>query len=63
MIVRSTVDLADNLGLQVVDAGVEDNETWKELDVLGCDTIQGYHLSRPMSASLLTSWLTEWARP
>jgi diguanylate cyclase len=58
VIVRSTVDLGRNLGLRVVAEGVEDQTTWQELDALGCDAIQGYHVSRPVSADDLTSWLT-----
>jgi diguanylate cyclase (GGDEF)-like protein/PAS domain S-box-containing protein len=56
-IVRSTIDLAHNLGLRVVAEGVEDEETWYDLGVLGCDTIQGYYLARPLSAVDLTAWL------
>jgi diguanylate cyclase (GGDEF)-like protein/PAS domain S-box-containing protein len=63
VIVRSTIDLAHNLGLQVVAEGVEDRETWEELDLLGCDTIQGYHLAKPMSATTLTAWLVERPQP
>ena len=63
VIVRSTVDLAHNLGLQVVAEGVEDKETWQELDLLGCDAIQGYHLAKPMSASTLTAWLVQRHQP
>jgi EAL domain-containing protein (putative c-di-GMP-specific phosphodiesterase class I) len=63
VIVRSTVDLAHNLGLQVVAEGVEDAETWQELDLLGCDTIQGYHLARPMSPSQLAAWLESRGNP
>jgi predicted signal transduction protein with EAL and GGDEF domain len=56
-IVRSTIDLAHNLGLKVVAEGVEDEETWQALDLLGCDTIQGYYLARPMSTADLAPWL------
>jgi len=59
VIVRSTVDLGRNLGLRVVAEGVEDQTTWQELDALGCDAIQGYHVSRPVPADDLTSWLTQ----
>jgi diguanylate cyclase (GGDEF)-like protein len=57
VIVRSTVDLGHNLGLQVVAEGVEDQETWQELAALGCDTVQGYYLGKPMPAGELTDWL------
>ncbi len=57
VIVHSTVDLGRNLGLRVVAEGVEDQTTWHELAALGCDAIQGYHVSRPVPADDLTSWL------
>ncbi|NUZ05266.1 putative bifunctional diguanylate cyclase/phosphodiesterase [Piscinibacter koreensis] len=47
-IVRSTIDLAHNLGLQVVAEGVESAEVWNMLRELGCDQAQGYHMGRPM---------------
>jgi EAL domain-containing protein (putative c-di-GMP-specific phosphodiesterase class I) len=56
-IVRSTIDLGRNLGLQVVAEGVETAEVWDQLASLGCDLAQGYYLSRPLPASELTAWL------
>ncbi|MEZ5135950.1 MAG: EAL domain-containing protein [Acidimicrobiales bacterium] len=47
-IVRSTIDLAHNLGLTVVAEGVEDGPTLGRLAELGCDRVQGYYLSRPL---------------
>jgi diguanylate cyclase (GGDEF)-like protein len=52
-IVRSTIELAHNLGLQLVAEGVEDQETLELLAALGCDLVQGYHLARPMPADKL----------
>ena len=43
-IVRSTIELAHNLGLQVIAEGVEDRQIWEELARLGCDFAQGYYL-------------------
>jgi EAL domain-containing protein (putative c-di-GMP-specific phosphodiesterase class I) len=57
MIVRSTIDLAHNLGLETVAEGVEDEETRQLLRQLGCDAIQGYHLTRPLNANDMTTWL------
>jgi diguanylate cyclase (GGDEF)-like protein len=62
VIVRSTVDLARNLGLRVVAEGVEDAQSWDHLRVLGCDAVQGYHLARPMPASNVLSWLADYRR-
>jgi EAL domain-containing protein (putative c-di-GMP-specific phosphodiesterase class I) len=48
--VRSTIELAHNLGLELVAEGVEDQETLELLAALGCDLAQGFHLARPMPA-------------
>jgi EAL domain-containing protein (putative c-di-GMP-specific phosphodiesterase class I) len=65
-IVRSTIELAHNLGLKVVAEGVENREIWDRLVELGCDEAQGYHLSRPLPAAEMTKWLCEsewgWAK-
>ena len=46
-IVRSTIDLAHNLGFSVVAEGIENSETLDLLVMLGCDGAQGYHFSKP----------------
>ena len=60
-IVRSTIDLGQNLGLQVVAEGVETAEVWEKLTSLGCNVAQGYYLSRPVPADDLRDWLRERA--
>jgi diguanylate cyclase (GGDEF)-like protein len=57
VIVRSTIELGHNLGLQVVAEGVETQETWNRLVDLGCDTAQGFYLSRPLPKIVLDDWL------
>jgi diguanylate cyclase (GGDEF)-like protein len=59
MIVRSTVDLAHNLGLKVVAEGVENQDVWEKLSALGCDTAQGYYMSRPISSEDFMRWIRE----
>jgi diguanylate cyclase (GGDEF)-like protein/PAS domain S-box-containing protein len=49
-IVRSTIELAHNLGLHVVAEGVERQEIWQTLKHLGCDVGQGYLFSKPLPA-------------
>jgi EAL domain-containing protein (putative c-di-GMP-specific phosphodiesterase class I) len=56
-IVRSTIDLGRNLGLQVVAEGVETQAVWDQLAALGCDVAQGYFLTRPLPPADLTEWL------
>jgi diguanylate cyclase (GGDEF)-like protein len=57
VIVRSTIDLAHNLGLKVVAEGVEDQETWDLLQILRCDLVQGYFISKPIPANEFWNWL------
>ena len=58
MIVRSTIDLAHNLGLTVVAEGVETAEILEHLRALACDEAQGYHISRPMPTAQFLDWYT-----
>ena len=59
-IVRSIIDLAHNLGLRAVAEGVEDQGLLTRLTELGCDTAQGYHISRPLPAARLGQWLDSY---
>ncbi len=62
VIVRSTIDLAHNLGLKVTAEGVETQAAWDTLSQLGCDQSQGYFMGRPMSVENLDQWLSGSAR-
>jgi diguanylate cyclase (GGDEF)-like protein len=55
-IVRSTIDLAHNLGLSVVAEGVENEAILARLSALGCDEAQGYHLSKPLPSEAFEGW-------
>ena len=57
VIVRSTIDLAHNLGLHVVAEGVENEAILSQLCLLGCDQAQGYLFSRPVSAADFHAWV------
>jgi diguanylate cyclase (GGDEF)-like protein/PAS domain S-box-containing protein len=59
VIVRSTIDLAHNLGLTVVAEGVEHRQALELLRSYGCDRAQGYLFSRPCPADELTPWLMD----
>jgi diguanylate cyclase (GGDEF)-like protein len=58
-IVRSVVDLGQNLGLSVVAEGVETLSCWNQLAQMGCDLAQGYLVSRPMPLADVAAWLDE----
>ena len=59
-IVRSTIDLAHNLGLTVVAEGVENVTALRLLAELRCDQAQGYHMSRPLPAAEMVAFAARW---
>lgn len=62
VIVRSTIELAHNLDLQVVAEGVESQPVWDRLAALGCDVAQGFLISKPMPAERFKAWEAEWSQ-
>jgi diguanylate cyclase (GGDEF)-like protein len=57
VIVRSTIDLAHNLGLRVIAEGVESAEVRARLAALGCDAVQGTFIRAPAPARDLREWM------
>ncbi|MCC6913449.1 MAG: EAL domain-containing protein [Rhodospirillaceae bacterium] len=64
ILVRSTIDLGHNLGLKVTAEGVEDAPSLEILKAYGCETAQGYFVSRPIPADAFAKFVTtsRWAR-
>jgi len=60
IIVKSTIELAHNLGFKVIAEGVENNETLLQLRSQKCDYIQGYHISKPLDIYKLIAWLNSY---
>lgn len=58
MIVRTIIDFGHNFGLTVVAEGVETKEVYDTLAHLGCDVIQGYYVSKPLSCEELKAWFS-----
>lgn len=63
LIVRSTIDLAHDLGRKVVAEGVETQEHWDQLAAFGCDFAQGYFIARPMPAEEFPNWVKQFRPP
>jgi predicted signal transduction protein with EAL and GGDEF domain len=59
-IVRSTIDLAHTLGLELVAEGVETRVAMDWLAEQGCERAQGYLISRPMPAEIFSQWATHF---
>jgi diguanylate cyclase (GGDEF)-like protein len=60
-IVRSTIELAHNLGMSVIAEGIEEEAVAERLRALGCDNAQGYHYSRPLPLDGFRLWLQQHA--
>ena len=63
IIVHSTINLAHNLGLQVVAEGVEDLQTLALLRQMGCDQAQGCCIAQAMPADDVRAWLINFRPP
>ena len=63
VIVRSTIQMARELGFHVVAEGVEDHATRQQLFRFGCDTAQGNYLSPPLPAAELEEWIDIRSNP
>jgi EAL domain-containing protein (putative c-di-GMP-specific phosphodiesterase class I) len=59
ILVRSTIELGHNLGLKVTAEGVEDQKSVDLLSEYGCDTLQGYYISKPVPAAEFEAFLGE----
>lgn len=60
MIVKSTIDLAHNLGLKVIAEGVETESVLDMLNALNCDMAQGYFIERPVPVSEFEDWYASY---
>jgi len=57
VIVRTTIDLAHNMGRQVIAEGVESRDAYDLLEILRCDLAQGFYICKPLPESELRHWL------
>lgn len=57
--VKSAIDLGHSLGFKVVAEGVENVSILSVLQLLGCDTAQGYYFTKPREADEFTAWIKQ----
>lgn len=62
-IVRTIIMLAQNLGMGVIAEGVETREQLDVLRELGCQSIQGFLMSKPLAPGLAEKWVETAASP
>lgn len=60
-IVRSIIELAHNLGLNVVAEGIETEKVFELLHIYKCDQAQGFHLGRPVTVDILEKDLLKYS--
>lgn len=61
-IVRTIIDLAHILHLEVLAEGVEVESQLSLLRMEGCDEVQGYYFSRPLPADAFAAWVAQHSR-
>lgn len=59
-ILTSAIVMSQKLNLKTVAEGVETEEDWKQLALLGCELAQGYYISRPLPVDQIEKWFAEW---
>ncbi len=59
LIVRSTIDLAHALEMEVTAEGVETPSALALLSVMGCDMVQGFLISRPLGLDAFRKFLAD----
>lgn len=59
LLVRSTIDLAHALGMEVTAEGVDTGAALALLKVMGCDLIQGFLVSKPLTLDALAAFLAD----
>jgi EAL domain-containing protein (putative c-di-GMP-specific phosphodiesterase class I) len=63
VIVRSTIELAHELGKKVIAEGIESKDQLESLSILGCDIAQGYFIARPMQEKVFLDWIKKYKSP
>jgi len=62
VLVRSTIELAQQLGVKVVAEGVEDQECLDFLRSCNCDYAQGWLVSKPLSLGEFSAFISDRAK-
>jgi len=63
IIVESSLDTANKLGIKSTAEGIENTAQWEMLKAMGCDIAQGYLIAKPMPAADIPGWASSWKTP
>ncbi|MGR9012273.1 MAG: EAL domain-containing response regulator [Gammaproteobacteria bacterium] len=56
----ASLSLAQQMGMETVGEGVEDQADWDFLRSMSCDLAQGYFIAKPMPAAKIPDWISAW---
>lgn len=59
-IYEGSLGMANQLGMEVVAEGAEDQADWDFLCQTGCHLAQGYFIARPMPGAEIPAWIAAW---
>ncbi|WP_062310637.1 sensor domain-containing protein [Polynucleobacter sinensis] len=59
-LIKSVIDLAQQMGIIVVAEGVETKAHGDLLLKMGCQIAQGFGIAKPMQASAIAKWIADW---
>ncbi len=59
-IIRSVVELTSKLQMETVAEGIEKIDQIEFLRAVGCDTVQGYFFSKPLTMDAFESWANQY---
>jgi len=62
MIVKSIINMAKNLSFTVVAEGAEDEQTLEKLKDMDCDQVQGFYISKPVTAHEFFEFCENWQK-
>lgn len=60
IVVESSVDMAHKLQMKSVAEGVETQQDWETLKGMGCDTVQGYFIAKPMNVTAFHDFMENY---
>jgi len=63
LLVRSAIEIARALEMEVTAEGVEDELALSLLTIMRCDHVQGYHISQPLPLPQLIEYLKSGSKP
>jgi EAL domain-containing protein (putative c-di-GMP-specific phosphodiesterase class I)/CheY-like chemotaxis protein len=63
IVVKSSIDMAHRLHVKSVAEGVESQQDWDMLQSMGCDTAQGYFISKPLAKSAFADFMLNYIQP